>query len=353
MYPLNHVKLYILIYSLLVLEIHTDSHSLKYHFNVVSTKSTNFPLYSIVGIMDNTQIVHYNNEMRKAQPCDGWIDDPGDLQIWENITQLAQKYEEQHQSSLQHIERMINQSKDLQTYQIKFECVLYDDGSIGGHTEFGYNGRDFIFFDKHQLMYIPATETAQILTQQWNRNRSKTFAEKKFAEQHCVEWISRYSTRVRETIKTKAYLRVKVWGQHQLDGVTRLQCLVYGFHPRPVDVKWVRNGKDDVPSDEMTPILPHPDGTYQIRVSVEVPTRDRYNYSCYVDHSSLEETLTVKLDLEDQKMGSLLTRTHVSLFAALLCSCLLVICFGFSQTQWRASTPNVLKPILCPCVIIK
>ncbi|XP_077340674.1 H-2 class I histocompatibility antigen, Q8 alpha chain-like isoform X2 [Lithobates pipiens] len=261
MYPLNHVKLYILIYSLLVLEIHTDSHSLKYHFNVVSTKSTNFPLYSIVGIMDNTQIVHYNNEMRKAQPCDGWIDDPGDLQIWENITQLAQKYEEQHQSSLQHIERMINQSK--------------------------------------------------------------------------------------------AYLRVKVWGQHQLDGVTRLQCLVYGFHPRPVDVKWVRNGKDDVPSDEMTPILPHPDGTYQIRVSVEVPTRDRYNYSCYVDHSSLEETLTVKLDLEDQKMGSLLTRTHVSLFAALLCSCLLVICFGFSQTQWRASTPNVLKPILCPCVIIK
>ncbi|XP_073454381.1 major histocompatibility complex class I-related gene protein-like [Aquarana catesbeiana] len=351
MYLLNHLEVYILIYSMLVLEIHTGSHSLKYHFNVVSTKCTNLPLYSIVGIMDNTRIVHYNNEIRKAQLRDGWMDDPEDLQVWENITQLAQKYEEQHQSSLQHIKRMINPSKDLHTYQIQFECVLYDDGSIGGHTEFGYNGRDFIFFDKHQLMYIPATKTAQILTQQWNRDQSKTCAENKFAEQHCVEWISRYSKRVREKMKTKAHLEVKVWGQHQSDDVTRLHCLVYGFHPRPVDVKWVRNG-EDVTSDEMSPILPHPDGTYQIRVSVEVPTRDGYNYSCYVDHSSLEETLTVKLDLEDQKMGSL-TRTRVSLFAASLFSCLLVICFGFSQTQWRASTSNVLKPILCPCVIIK
>ncbi|PIO26671.1 hypothetical protein AB205_0088690, partial [Aquarana catesbeiana] len=90
---------------------------------------------------------------------------------------------------------------------------------------------------------------------------------------------------------------VKVWSRHLSDGVTRLQCLVYGFHPRPVDVKWVRNGTDHVPSDEITPILPHPDGTYQIKVSVEVPTREGDTYSCNVDHSSLEgETLSVIWD---------------------------------------------------------
>ncbi|XP_077342840.1 uncharacterized protein LOC143987733 [Lithobates pipiens] len=88
---------------------------------------------------------------------------------------------------------------------------------------------------------------------------------------------------------------VKVWSRHLSDDVTRLHCLVYGFHPRPVDVKWVRNGKDDVPRDEMTPILPHPDGTYQIKVSVEVPTKD--TYSCNVNHSSLgDETLSVIWD---------------------------------------------------------
>ncbi|CAI9554572.1 unnamed protein product [Staurois parvus] len=250
------------------------------------------------------------------------------------------------------IERMINLSNDLHTYQIKFECVLFDDGSIGGHTVFGYNGRDFIFFDKYQLLYIPATETAQILTQEWNKDQSKACAEKNFAEQHCVEWIKRYSKQVREEIKIKAHLEVKVWGRRQSDDVTRLHCLVYGFHPRPVDVKWMRNGVDHVPSDEMTPILPHPDGTYQTRVSVEVPTKEGDTYSCHVDHSSLEETLTVKVDLEDQKLN-LLSRTHVWLFAASLFTCVLGIGFGFSQTHWRASKSNLLKPFLCSCVTIK
>ncbi|CAI9547350.1 unnamed protein product [Staurois parvus] len=59
----------------------------------------------------------------------------------------------------------------------------------------------------------------------------------------------------------------------------------------------MRNGEDHVPSDEMTPILPHPDGTYQIRVSVEVPTKEGDTYFCHVDHSSLgDETLSVKWD---------------------------------------------------------
>ncbi|CAI9619002.1 unnamed protein product [Staurois parvus] len=47
----------------------------------------------------------------------------------------------------------------------------------------------------------------------------------------------------------------------------------------------------------MTPILPHPDGTYQIRVSVEVPTKEGDTYFCHVDHSSLgDETLSVIWD---------------------------------------------------------
>ena len=94
--------------------------------------------------------------------------------------------------------------------------------------------------------------------------------------------------------RKKVRPEVKVWGHRQSDDVTRLQCLVYGFHPRAVEVKWVRNGVDDVPSGEMSSILPHPDGTYQIRVSAEVPTKEGDTYSCHVDHSSLgAETLSV------------------------------------------------------------
>ncbi|XP_056419875.1 BOLA class I histocompatibility antigen, alpha chain BL3-7-like isoform X4 [Hyla sarda] len=76
--------------------------------------------------------------------------------------------------------------------------------------------------------------------------------------------------------------------------VTKLHCWVYGFHPRAVDVKWMKNKVDDVPTYDATRILPNPDGTYQIRVTAEVIPQEGNSYSCYVDHSSLEEPLYVK-----------------------------------------------------------
>nr|DBA20476.1 TPA: hypothetical protein GDO54_017250 [Pyxicephalus adspersus] len=90
---------------------------------------------------------------------------------------------------------------------------------------------------------------------------------------------------------------MKAWKRPESVHTTRLNCLVYGFHPRAVDVKWMRNGVDHIPSDEMSPILPHPDGTYQIRVSVEVPKGEEDTFSCYVEHSSLgEEPVRVNSD---------------------------------------------------------
>nr|DBA20480.1 TPA: hypothetical protein GDO54_017254 [Pyxicephalus adspersus] len=282
----------------------TESHNLKYHFNAVSSTGTNLPLYSMVGIMDDTQFIHYNSTTGTLEPRYTWMEDHKNLQVLKGITQLAQKYEEEHTSSLLHINSILNQSNvymgsriDLHTYQIRFECELYDDGTIGGHTEFGYDGREFIFFDKHELKYIPTIHRAQILTQEWNRNQSVAQAEKEFAEQHCVDWINKYSEQIREEIRTKGSLEVKVWGRRQPEDVMRLHCLVYGFHPRAVDVKWMRNGVDHIPSDEMSPILPHPDGTYQIRVSVEVPAGEEDTFSCHVEHSSLEMETRIQLNL--------------------------------------------------------
>ncbi|CAJ0951327.1 unnamed protein product [Ranitomeya imitator] len=92
--------------------------------------------------------------------------------------------------------------------------------------------------------------------------------------------------------QTRVRPRVKVTGRVSGD-VTKLHCQVYGFHPRPVDVKWM-NGEDEVHSYKTTHVLPNPDGTYQIRASAEVTPKYGDSYSCYVDHSSLEEPLLVQ-----------------------------------------------------------
>ncbi|XP_068106361.1 major histocompatibility complex class I-related gene protein-like isoform X2 [Hyperolius riggenbachi] len=285
-------SLYLYICYLLILGIHAV-HS-------PGTSSS----YSIVGYLDNIQIARYDSDTGTAQPRYEWMEDPDASPMWEEATKQAKQYQHEHLESLQRIRTTFNQSDDINTYQIKYQCERYDDGTIGGHTDFGYNGRDFIFFDKDTLIYYPAMQKAQILTQEWNRERANARKDKEIVEHRCIEWINLFAKYVKEKSTAEVRPEVKVWGR-QSDGVTRLQCLAYGFHPRAVDVKWVRNGEDHIPSDEASPILPHPDGTYQTRVSVEVPTREGNTYSCHVEHSSLEETLIVNVTAsEDLKTKS-------------------------------------------------
>ncbi|XP_053329232.1 class I histocompatibility antigen, F10 alpha chain-like [Spea bombifrons] len=95
---------------------------------------------------------------------------------------------------------------------------------------------------------------------------------------------------------------VKVSAQTS-EGATKLHCQVYGFYPREVDVNWKRN-EIDIPSDEAKQVLPNTDGTYQIRVTVEVTPKEGDSYSCHVDHGSLAEPRIVMWDPRKDGSGS-------------------------------------------------
>ncbi|CAI9588013.1 unnamed protein product, partial [Staurois parvus] len=181
--------------------------------------------------------------------------------------------------------------------QYMYGCELRDDGTTAAFRQHGYDGREFMYQDTKNWIYIPTMNEAQITTQRWNSPEVRSGERNKnYLENICIPGLKKYVDFGREDLERRVRPEMKVWGRRQSDDVTRLHCLVYGFHPRDVDVKWMRNGVDHVPSDEMTPILPHPDGTYQIRVSVEVPTKEGDTYSCLVDHGSLEDVLTKKYE---------------------------------------------------------
>ncbi|XP_077340521.1 class I histocompatibility antigen, Gogo-B*0101 alpha chain-like isoform X4 [Lithobates pipiens] len=216
-------------------------------------------------------------------------------EYWEEALWDSRFFQIEFRRHLRVAMRCFNHTEGFHSAQGMFGCELSDDGSTTGYCHFAYDGKEVIYLDKERGIYIPTVYEAQLTTQEWNSPEMR-WGEltKGDLENECIEEVKNFINYGREALERQVPPEVKVWGHRQSDGVTRLQCLVYGFHPRPVDVKWVRNGKDDVPSDEMSPILPHPDGTYQIRVSVEVPTREGDTYSCHVDHSSLgTEALTL------------------------------------------------------------
>ncbi|KAM5146550.1 class I histocompatibility antigen, Non-RT1.A alpha-1 chain-like [Mantella aurantiaca] len=287
----------LLINHLCLLMAWAESHSLRYHFTTDSSPGAGRPSYQAVGHVDDVQIARYDSETRRVQLLLPWMEKHINPQHWKNQTQIAQYYEGRQRQIIHDITKHFNHTNDGTNgfvLQVRFWCLLSGDDNFSGYEEFAANGANFIALDTFTSKYVPLVSNAKKLADVWNSRKSSAEKQKWYMEQECKTWFKICLHHMKETLKP-VRPEVKVWGHRQPDGMTKLQCLVYGFHPQAVDVKWVKNGKGQVPSEVMTPILPHPDGTYRIRVTVEVPTGEEDIYACRVDHSSLEEMLFVNL----------------------------------------------------------
>ncbi|XP_077340550.1 class I histocompatibility antigen, F10 alpha chain-like isoform X2 [Lithobates pipiens] len=276
--------------------VECDSHTLRYYYTGVSSPGSGLPVYSLLGYVDDKEISNFNSDTRQYLPKTEWMKKL-ESDYWEENTQTARSAQLVSQHNVQILMNRFNQTGGIHVVQKMYGCELRDDDTTEGYEQYGYDGRDLMYLDTQRGIWIPTMNEAQISTQRWNSPEMREGERNKnYLENECIEWLKKHIINGREDLERRVPPEVKVWGRAQQDGITRLQCLVYGFHPRPVDVKWMRNGKDHLLSDEMSPTLPHPDGTYQIRVSVEVPTQEADTYSCHVDHSSLEEVLTKKYE---------------------------------------------------------
>ncbi|KAM9323872.1 uncharacterized protein PAF06_020108 [Gastrophryne carolinensis] len=269
--------------------VHCDGHSLRGYETVVSSPASGLPIYSVVVYVDDKMLGNYTSETQKYLPKVEWIKQL-EAEYWERETQRSRKTQQIYEHHLQTLMNRFNQTRGFHSYQWMYGCELRDDGSTATYMQDGYDGRDFMYLDTKRGIYIPTMSEAQITTQRWNSPEQRQGERHKFyLETVCMAYLKKFISYGRKELERRVLPEVKVWSQS--DRETRLHCLVYGFHPRAVEVKWMRNGTDHMISNEASPILPHPDGTYQIRISVEVPTSEEDSYSCHVDHVSLEEPL--------------------------------------------------------------
>ncbi|KAE8588398.1 hypothetical protein XENTR_v10022509, partial [Xenopus tropicalis] len=178
----------------------------------------------------------------------------------------------------------------IHVYQTKSACVMHEDGTISAYQEVAFNGKELIAYDYQMGTFIPTTPEAQVAAQVWNEDYAKI--EKVFLENFCTHRLSWYLPALASHLEKLVPPKVKV-SISESDSGAELHCRVYGFYPRDVEVKWIKNGRDEIHSEEAAQILPNPDGTYQIRVSVGVTPEGGATYSCHVEHSSLEKTLVV------------------------------------------------------------
>ncbi|CAN2390824.1 Belongs to the MHC class I family [Pristimantis euphronides] len=201
-----------------------------------------------------------------------------------------------------------------------YGCELGDDGSIRGYDQYGYDGREFLALDTESWRYIATMPQAQITTDRWNSaGEQEGQRQRNYLQDICIEWLRKHMGNGREELERRVQPKVKVSGQDTGDSLL-LHCQVYGFHPRAVHVKWMKNGVDDVPTYQSTHTLPNPDGTYQTRVTAEVIPKEGDSYSCYVDHSSLAERLNIVW--EKPQSGWLIPVVIAAVVIAVLALCI-------------------------------
>ncbi|XP_073498150.1 major histocompatibility complex class I-related gene protein-like isoform X2 [Phyllobates terribilis] len=276
---------------------YSDSHSLRYYYTGVSVPLPGIPEFSIIGYLDDQLTELYSSDIQERIPVAAWMKEYKDPEYWERTTQVCKRDEALFRHEVKTVMKRFNHTGGLHIVQVMTSCELRDDGSVSGYQQYRYDGTEYMFFDTQRVTYIPTMREAEITTQRWNSlNVRMGEAAKNFLENTCIDRLKKFIKFGKEDLERRVRPRVKVTGR--VSGkVTKLHCQVYGFHPRAVDVKWMKNGEDEVHSYETTHVLPNPDGTYQIRVSAEVTPKEGDRYSCYVDHSSLEEELNIVWDV--------------------------------------------------------
>ncbi|KAG8553251.1 hypothetical protein GDO81_003336 [Engystomops pustulosus] len=290
------LPLIVLLFHLSV--VYSNSYSLHYYFTTSSAPGYGLPEFSIVGYVNDREIVYYSSDSGILQPRVHWMK-KAEPAYWQIETKKSKNNEVVLRHNLQTAMSIFNHTGGFHYYQVMHGCELRDDGTVTGFLRYGYDGREFMFLDTQTWTLIPQMPQAENISRRAN-SPDLLIGEiyRIYLENECIGLLKNHIEDGREDLERRVQPKVKVTGQEK-SGMTTLHCLVYRFYPRQVEVKWMKNGVDDVPSYEFPQILPNLDGTYQIKVSVEVIPKEEDSYSCYVDHSSLKEPLNIVWERTD------------------------------------------------------
>ncbi|XP_066469292.1 major histocompatibility complex class I-related gene protein-like [Tiliqua scincoides] len=271
------------------------SHSLRYFYTAVSEPVPGLPAFVSVGYVDGQLIDLYESDTKRAVPRAPWMEQAGreDPQYWDRNTQIYRGAEAWFRGNVPLAMQRYNQSAGLHTFQLMYGCELSGDGPSGGKLQFGYDGRDFIAFDKDTLTWTAADAEAGITQRKWDKEAGYNDHTKAYLQEECPEWLRKYLRYGAETLQRKEPPIVKVTRKDSQEGLETLLCQAHGFYPKEIDATWRKDGEVRQEDTFHGVVSPNPDGTYYTWLSIEIDPKERSLYRCHVEHDGLQDPLDV------------------------------------------------------------
>ncbi|XP_015681626.1 major histocompatibility complex class I-related gene protein-like [Protobothrops mucrosquamatus] len=275
----------------------SPSHSLRYSCLHLPEPSQALSQFSIRGYLDDQPITSFDSLTRKMEPLVPWMDE-GDK---ENF--LAPEWV--FRADLEKLSKLGHRAGGLHTWQVFWGCELMEDGSKGGFLHYGYDGMDFISFDKEILRWVAAHPQAEKLKEKWEDDPRWSEGNKVFLEEICIEWLQRYLSYRNKTLQRIEPPVGKVIRKEVDDRLEVLICQAFGFYPREIQATWTRDGEVCQYETLHRNVAPNSDGTYYVRLSIDIDPKERDHFQCRLEHQGLQEPLILALEEETGPYGGL------------------------------------------------
>ncbi|XP_053085105.1 class I histocompatibility antigen, F10 alpha chain-like isoform X2 [Pangasianodon hypophthalmus] len=192
-----------LLLSLMIIFPHASAvtHSVQYLYTAL-TPGINL---TAVGLLDGEQFVYYDSNIRKTIPKTEWVkkisaDDPD---YWNRLTQRMQRDQENLKQLLDTVMKDFNHTEGGHTLQRTYGCELDDDGTARGNDQIRYDGEDFISLDLKTGTWTAVNDKALITKEKWETVGPDANIQKNYLEKECIEWLKKYVSYSRETVKRK------------------------------------------------------------------------------------------------------------------------------------------------------
>ncbi|XP_058022372.1 major histocompatibility complex class I-related gene protein-like isoform X2 [Ahaetulla prasina] len=285
-------------------------HSLLYQYVVVSEPNEGLPQFFTVGYLDDQIITYYDSRKKKKEPKVSWMEEveKEDANYWKEGSEILDATQQVLQEDLRHVQNRYKQNGGFHTWQTAYGCELQGNRSKRGYSQYGYDGRTFLSFDKETLTWVAPDPLAQITKRNWDSNHQWSRRNKIYLEEECIEWLEKYlSYRKKAMLPSTETPKVTVTRRKELeDGMETHICHLHGFYPREIDASWTRDGEVWLEDTFYGSVAPNVDGTYHYWLSVRIDPKERDRYRCHVEHDSLQEPLDVALKVPESNMGLLI-----------------------------------------------
>ncbi|KAM9447095.1 RT1 class I histocompatibility antigen, AA alpha chain-like [Clarias gariepinus] len=270
------------------------THTLQYVYTGVT--GINFPEFTLVGQVDGQEIEYYDSNIKKAIPKTEWIQKHEGEDYWNNETQKSQEWQEIFKVDMETLMGRFNQTKGVHTIQWMYGCELNDDdGTTRGYEQHGYDGEDYISFDLETLTWIAPTPQAVETRDKWDSNSCYNKNKENYLKNTCVEMLKKHLSYGRETLERKVRPELSLFQKEAT--YPEVVCHATGFLPEAVMITWQKDGEDVHEDVELRETLHNQDGSFQKRSILKVPAEElqKHNYTCVVQHSSLEKDIVLNV----------------------------------------------------------